>query len=81
MVVAETEAASVVKVAAAEEEATVADGEVVEEANGGGRWCAHTPCCPEHHGGVRGGHGRFITSMQSRWCLETPVFVPTPKRS
>ena len=21
---------------------------VVEEPNGGGKWCAHTPCCPKH---------------------------------
>ena len=34
------------------------DGEVVEEANGGGRWCAHTPCAPNTHCGVRGGYDR-----------------------
>ena len=39
------------------EEAMAAEGEVVEEANGGGRWCAHTPCAPNTHCGVRGGYG------------------------
>ena len=40
------------------EEAMAVDGEVVEEANGGGRWCAHTPCAPNTHCGVRGGYDR-----------------------
>ena len=49
VVVVAREAASVVKVA------TAVDGEVVEEAKGGWRWCAHTPCAPNTHCGVRGG--------------------------
>ena len=40
------------------EEAMAVDGEVVSEANGGGRWCAHTPCAPNTHCGVRGGYDR-----------------------
>ena len=40
------------------EEAMAVDGEVVEEAKGGGRWCAHTPCAPNTHCGVRGGYDR-----------------------
>ena len=49
-----------------------------EEANGGGRWCAHTPCAPNTHCGVRGGYGRnhlhAITVV-----FRNTVCVPTPK--
>ena len=56
-----TEAASVVMVVAA------------EEAKGGGRWCAHTPCAPNTHCGVRGGYG-LTTSTQSAVLKNTGAY-------
>ena len=55
------------------EEAMAVDGEVVEEAKGGGRWCAHTPCAPNTHCGVRGGYG-LTTSTQSAVLKNTGAY-------
>ena len=43
----------------------------MEEANGGGRWCAHTPCCPKHPLRCSGGVWAATTSTQP------PVFRNT----
>ena len=55
------------------EEAMAVDGEVVEEANGGGRWCAHTPCCPKHplwcSGGVWPHNLHAIGGVKKHRCL------------
>ena len=55
------------------EEAMAVDGEVVEEAKGGGRWCAHTPCAPNTHCGVWGGYG-LTTSTQSAVLKNTGAY-------
>ena len=49
------------------------DGEVVEEANGGERRCAHTPCCPKHPLWCWGGYG-LTTSTQSAVIKNTGAY-------